>query len=227
MYPFVALLWSADDPAASAEAAQLEQKMRRASAPWENLLTTDGISVFALPPTDPSLRSYVLPAQAGVVLGKLFSADLGKANLDCIEQIDERATREILRTGGRHLVRNFWGGYVALLADREARCGYALRDCSGKIPCYHRRFRDVTIVFADVGDLAALELPAPTVNWQYLAAFIYSSQAQVRACAFNEVHELLAGECLQVQGHSVSQTALWDPRAICRERQHRSLRGMR
>jgi asparagine synthase (glutamine-hydrolysing) len=218
MYHFVALVWSADDPAARAEAAQLEQKVRRAAVPWENLLTTDGISVFALPPTDPGLRSYVLPAQAGVVLGKLFSADLGKADLDCIEQIDEDATREILRTGGRHLVQNFWGGYVALLADRQARCGYALRDCSGKVPCYHRRFRNVTIVFADVGDLAPLELPAPTVNWEYLAAFIYSSQAQVRACAFNEVHEVLAGECLRVQDRSVSQTALWDPRAICRQR---------
>ena len=74
MYPFLALLWSVDDPAARAEAAQLEQKVRRASVPWENLATTDGISVFALPPTEPSLRSYVLPGKAGVVLGKLFSA---------------------------------------------------------------------------------------------------------------------------------------------------------
>jgi asparagine synthase (glutamine-hydrolysing) len=218
MYHFLALVWSADDPAARQEAAQLEQKVRRASVPWENLLTTDCISVFALPPTDPGLRPYVLPAQAGVVLGKLFSADPAKADFDCVEQIDERAAREILRTGGRHLVRNFWGGYVALLADSQARCGYVLRDCSGKIPCYYRRFRDVTIVFADIGDLAPLELPAPTVNWGYLAAFIYSSQAQVRACAFNEVHEVLAGECLKVEGRSLSQTALWDPRAICRQR---------
>ncbi len=218
MYHFVALLWSAADPAARAAAAELEQRLRRAAVPWENLATTDGISVFALPPTDPSLRSYLLPAQAGVVLGKLFSADLGKASLDCIEQIDERATGEILRTGGRHLVRNYWGGYVALLADREAGCGYALRDCSGKLPCYYRRFRDVTIVFADVGDLAPLELPAPSINWPYLAAFIHSSQSQVRACAFNEVQEVLAGECLKVRSRSWEQTSLWDPRAICLER---------
>jgi asparagine synthase (glutamine-hydrolysing) len=218
MYHFVALLWSADDPAAKAAAAQLEQRFRRASVAWENLLTTDGVIAFALPPTDPSLRSYVLPGEAGVVLGKLFSADLSKPSLDSIEQIDVRATREIVRTGGQHLVRNFWGGYVALLADRQARCGYAIRDCSGKIPCYYRQYRDVTIVFADVGDLAPLELPAPTVNWKYLAAFIYSSQLQVRTCAFNEIQEVLAGERLMVQGRSGCQTALWDPRTICRQR---------
>jgi len=186
MYPFVALLWSSDDPAAREEATQLQQRMRRSPMHWDNLLTADGISVFALPPADPSLRTYVLPEEAGVVLGQLFSADLSKPYLDAIEQIDERATQEIIRTGGLHLVRNFWGGYVALLTDRRAGCGYAIRDCSGKIPCYSRRFRDVTIVFADVNDLAPLELPAAAVNWEYLAAFIYSSQLQVRACAFKE-----------------------------------------
>jgi asparagine synthase (glutamine-hydrolysing) len=218
MYHFVALLWSAEDPAAREQAAQLERRLRRTPAPWENLLTTEGVSVFALPPTDPSLRSYVLPGEAGVVLGKLFSADLSKPYLNPVEPIDAGATREIVRTGGQHLMRNFWGGYVALLADREAGCGYVLRDCSGKIPCYYRRFRDVTIAFADISDLAPLELPAPTVNWEYLAAFIYSSQSQVRACAFEEVQEILAGECLRVHGRSGSQTALWDPRTVVRER---------
>jgi len=214
MYHYVALLWSTDDPAAKEEAAQLVQRFRRTSDSWKELLTADGIIVFAWPPADPSLRSYVLPEAAGVVLGTLFSADLSKSSVDPIDQIDERASREIVRTGGQHLIQNFWGGYVALLTDRQARCGYAMRDCSGRIPCYYRRIRDVTIVFADVNDLAPLELPAATVNWEYLAAFIYSSQSQIRACAFKEIHEVLVGERLMVQGRSGYQTALWDPRAI-------------
>src|SRR5581483_10675303 len=218
MYPFVALLWNADDSSANETAAQLKRHLLTSPVRWAALLMTDGVSVFTLAPADPSLRSYVLPDESGVVLGKLFSADLSKPCLDCDGEIDEHTTREIIRTGGQHLVRNFWGGYVALLVDRQARCGYALRDCSGKIPCYHRQFRGVTMVFADINDLEPLELPQPTVNWQYLAAFIYSSQSQVRACAFNEIREVLAGERLRVQGRSVCQTALWDPRDICRQR---------
>ena len=218
MYHFVALLWSADDSTAREEAAQWGQRLRRSSVLWENLLDTEGASVFALAPSDQSLRPYVLPGETGVVLGKLFSADLAAANLDSVEQIDERAAREMVATAGQHLIRNYWGGYVAVLADPLARCGYAIRDCSGKIPCYYRRFRDVTLVFADLNDLASLELPAPSPNWEYLAAFIYSSQSQVRACAFNEIQELLTGECLKVQGRCASQTALWDPRTICRQR---------
>jgi asparagine synthase (glutamine-hydrolysing) len=218
MYHFVALLWSADDSSAKETAAQLKQRLLTDSVAWEVQLATDGAAVFALPPTDPGLRSYVLADEAGVVLGKLFSADLSNPSLNAVEQIDEHTSGEIVRTGGQYLVRNFWGGYVALLADRQARCGYAIRDCSGKIPCYYRPFRDVTIVFADINDLAPLELPDPTVNWEYLAAFIYSSQSQVRACAFNEIQEILAGERLRVQGRSGCQSALWDPRMICRQR---------
>jgi len=218
MYAFVTLLWAVDDPKAAATAAKWAQRLVVAPGRWESLLTTEGAMVFAQPPTDPGLRCYVLPEKAGIVLGQLFAADLSKASLESIDEIDERAAREIIRTGGRHLVRNYWGAYVAVLADRQAGCGYVIRDCSGKIPCYYRRARDVTIVFSDSGDLAPFELPVPTVDWSYLAAFIYSSQLQVRSCAVREDKELLVGERLRVQGGCESQTSIWDPREICRER---------
>jgi len=222
MYHFIALLWSADDPAAQGTAALLERRLRGSfcgDVAWQALLRTDCAMVFALPPDGPGLRSYVLPEATGVVLGKLFSANLSRGAFASIEQIDTPAALEIVRTGGQHLVRNFWGGYVAVLADRRARCAYAIRDCSGKIPCYYRSFRDVTIVFADVNDLRPLELPEPSVNLKYLAAFIYSSQSQIRACAFNDMEELLVGERLTVQGRSRQHSTLWDPRTLCRERQ--------
>jgi asparagine synthase (glutamine-hydrolysing) len=217
MYHFVALLWNAEDAAARERAAQLNQKLSRSALSWEHTLSTDGLSVFTLPPADPGLRSYVLPGNTGVVLGRLFAADLSHPHLPP-EQIDECATRQIVRTGGQHLIRSFWGGYVALLRDAERNCASAIRECSGKIPCYYTRSGGITIAFADVADIASLELPAFTANWQYLAAFIYSSQLQVRRCAFNEIQEVLAGECLQVQGSSVRQTVIWDPRVICRQR---------
>jgi len=160
----------------------------------------------------------MLPQGSGIVLGQLFPADLSKESLESIDHIDERAAREILKTGGRHLIRTYWGAYVAVLADRHADCAYVIRDCSGKFPCYYRRVRDVTIVFSDPNDLAPLELPRPTVDWSYLAAFVYSSQLQVRRCAVHEDKELLAGERLRVQDRSDCQTVLWDPREICRDR---------
>ena len=216
MYHFVALLWNTEDPLARDAAAQLHRKLRHSAHPWACEFSAEGMSVFALSPCDPGLRCYVLPGDAGVVLGRLFTADPAGARFAQVERIDGDATREIIRTAGTHLIRNMWGGYVALLRDGEGHCAYAIRDCSGKIPCYHTRFRDVTILFADVSDLAPLELPAFTVNWQYLAAFIHSSQLQVRACAFKELTEVLAGERVEVRGGLLRQATLWDPRDITR-----------
>jgi asparagine synthase (glutamine-hydrolysing) len=218
MYHFVALLWNPENPAAREQALELDQKMRRSGLAWECHLTAAGLVVFALPPEDPGLRPYVLPGGGGVVLGRLFSADLRNPHRAERELVDERTTGEILRTAGRHLVENFWGGYVALLCDSDARSAYAIRDCSGKLPCYHTRYGALTIVFADVADLAPLELPSFTINWGYLAAFIYSSQLQVRACAFKEVQEVLGGECLEVRGGDSHQTAIWNPREVVRAR---------
>jgi asparagine synthase (glutamine-hydrolysing) len=218
MYHFVGMLWNAEDPAARAAAAQLGEKLRRSESPWKCHLSADGMSVFALPPSDPALRPYILPSETGVVLGRLFNTDLSNPHLPPGGQLDEGATRQIAGTAGQHLIRTFWGGYVALLRDHHGSCAYVIRDCSGKMPCYYTQFGDITLVFADVADLAPLGLPAFTVNWEYLAAFISSSQLQVRACAFKEVKEVLAGERLEVRSSSVRQTVLWDPRSICRQR---------
>jgi asparagine synthase (glutamine-hydrolysing) len=225
MYHFAAVLWNADDPAAAEAAAQLDRKLLGSPFAWECHLSTAGMKVFALPPADPGLRAYILPGGGGVVLGRLFSANLSNPHLPEREPVDAHATRDIVRTAGRRLVENFWGAYVALLYDHESRSSYAIRDSSGKLPCYYSRFGALTIVFADVADLAPLELPAFTVNWEYLAAFIYSSQLQVRACAFNEVKEVLAGECVEVRGSGVRQTAIWDPRNIVRDRRIDSYEG--
>ncbi|MDB6088120.1 MAG: asparagine synthase, partial [Gammaproteobacteria bacterium] len=216
MYHFIALAWNAADSRARETALQLNQKLCGPSLPWKRHLSTDGMSVYSVPPGEPGLRPHVLPGEAGVVLGRLFTADLSKPRLGVEEAFDERTTQEMIRTAGHHLIQNFWGGYVAFLRDPARQCVYAIRDCSGKIPCYTTRVGGVTVLFSDVADLAPLELPAFTVNWRYLAAYIYSSQLQVRACAFNEVSEVLAGECFELRGNSTRQSSIWDPRNVCR-----------
>jgi len=218
VYHFVAILWDAEDPTARETAALLDCKLRRSAPAWECHLSTPGMLVCALPPSDPGLRSYVLPLGGGVVLGRLFGASLAEPHLPERQPVDEHTSVEITRTAGRHLTENFWGGYVAFLYDPRTRGGRAIRDCSGKLPCYYTRSGALTIVFADVADLAPLELPAFSIDFEYLAAFIYSSQLQVRACAFSEVEEILPGECLEVRGRDAHQAAMWDTRAIVRAR---------
>jgi len=214
MYHFIAFAWNWEDHSAREAALRLSGKL---SAPWCNLLSTEGLSVYCVPPTEPGLRSYVLPPATGVVLGKLFTTDLGKTCLSIDSEPTDRLADEIVRTGGRALIRNYWGGYVALWRDFAGHL-QIVRDASGKIPCYYTRIAGITVVFSNLADLAPLRLPEFTVNWQYLAAFIYASQLQVRHCGYNEVTEILAGERLEVCGNSLRQSSLWDPRQVCRSR---------
>src|SRR5438094_214217 len=113
MYHFVALLSNARDPAACAQLAQLDAKLRRGALPWECLLATAGATVFALPPSDPGLRSYALPGDAGVVLGRLFRATGSNPHVAEGGQVDGAAARQMVRSAGQYLARNFWGNYVA------------------------------------------------------------------------------------------------------------------
>jgi len=216
MYHFIALVWTCEDERARETALQFSRKL---CEPWYNPLSTEGLSVYCLPPTEPGLRSYGLPGATGVVLGKLFATDLENTRMGVDSGLTDRVVQEIVRTGGRYLIEHYWGGYVALFRDSVGNL-QIIRDSSGKIPCYYTRVAGVTVLFSDLADLAPLELPEFAVNWQYVAAFIYSSQLQVRSCGFREVTELLAGERLEVSRDSVSvlPISLWDPRKVCRSR---------
>ncbi len=93
-----------------------------------------------------------------------------------------------------------------------------LRDSSGKIPCYAITHGDISILTSNIEDLSGLELPPFSINVRYLAGFIYNAELSQRECGLNEVHELLAGECLELSESHANQFCLWDPRTICRER---------
>jgi asparagine synthase (glutamine-hydrolysing) len=124
-----------------------------------------------------------------------------------------------VRSRGRRLLDDFWGGYVAFLNDRSG-VHYVLRDCSGKVPCYTFAYRGVTIATSDIGVLADLDLPAFSLNARYIAGFIAEAEMAQRECAVTGITELLAGECLEIEDSRVRQFALWDPRVIARRRSH-------
>ena len=111
----------------------------------------------------------------------------------------------------------FWGSYVAFIRPPTRASSYILRDCSGKIPCFVMTHSDTSIVFASLNDLAYLRLPKFSINEKYLAGFLYEPELAQRDCAVNEIAEVLAGECIEINNGGSTHFALWDPRAICRK----------
>ena len=217
MYPYVAFIRDVRNPNADAAAARLVDVFRRAHPEWLLLDEGQGMSLFHAPPGGRSVAALVLPAGRGAVLGTLFPKNLNVSPGDWKPVIEGLYAEEIVRSGGRRLMEDYWGGYVAFLAGCDGTVHHVLRDCSGRMPCYLVELGDATIVAGNIDDLCGLELPIFSINTRFLAGFIYNAELAQRECALNEVKELLAGECLELRAGERKQFTLWDPRRICRE----------
>jgi asparagine synthase (glutamine-hydrolysing) len=198
MYPYVAFIRDTQNLSADTAAREFMNQFRQNHRQWALLEEVRGLSLFHAPPAGRSVAAIELPAGGGVILGTLFPRNLEVSPRGWNPEIDHPCAAEIVRTRGRHLMNQYWGGYVAFLADRNGTVHHVVRDCSGKVPCYVISHGDITIVTANIDDLSGLALPRFSINSRFLAGFIYNPELSQRECALNEVQELLAGECLEL-----------------------------
>jgi asparagine synthase (glutamine-hydrolysing) len=217
MYPYVAFLRNPQNSRANEAAQRLVDIFRQTHHEWKLLDQSRGLSLFHAPPGGRSIAAIVLPAGMGAVLGTLFPKNLDASPRDWKPVIEGLCAEEIVRSGGRRLMNDYWGGYVAFLTGSEGTVHHVLRDCSGKMPCYMVEIDGTTIIAGNINDLSGLNLPIFSINTRFLAGFVYNAEFSQRECALNEVKELLAGECLELRAGQRTQCALWDPHAICRE----------
>lgn len=214
MYPFVAFVWSPPSTRASRAAAALRRALKHAPPEWTPIFESDGLTVLSRAPHSADLRLYRLQGRSGVILGRLFPADIGAYAKGWEPSITESDVARYLRTSGQQLTEDYWGAYVAFLTASAEIHHVVVRDPSGKLPCYRLRHEEVDILFADVADLTPLPLPPLTPNLQYLAASIRHSSLEIRETAIEEVTEILAGEGFERRGPSTRQYFAWDPRSI-------------
>jgi asparagine synthase (glutamine-hydrolysing) len=167
--------------------------------------------VYEQTPRESALRTYVLPDSSGVVLGRLFPANLDAIYRNWTPSIDTAEASRIIESRAREFSRSYWGNYVAFFRDRSSACSFVVRDCSGRIPCYRFTHNGVHVVFSDIADVHCLDLPQMSVNLKYLAAFVFYTELQIRECGLSGVTEVLAGECFEVTGDSISQFPVWNP----------------
>jgi len=214
MYSYVAFIWNRQKLDTAATVAHLSALLSRARSDLEPTLELDGMIVFSARPREESLRTYVLPRDSGIVLGRLFPMTGSDDGSPPDVRIDEKAAVDFIKSRGQRLVDEYWGSYIAFLRSTESDECWIIRDCSGWLPCYRITHMEVVMVFSDLADLGCLHLPPFTLNHGYLAAFILNSQLQIRECGLSEVTEILAGECLEIRQSSVTQFPIWDPRRI-------------
>jgi asparagine synthase (glutamine-hydrolysing) len=207
MFRYIGLAWDNAQPMASARARQLAMGLQ-ARAGWNAALVRPGLQVFAAGARPGINSAYPLQGDQGVALGKLFRrCDLGSLPASDVSLTPLEAER-ILESGGRALVRDFWGRYIAFIQTAPgATC--VLRDPSGTLPCFLIRHHGVSIVFSWLEDVLEMlaHVEPPRVNWDALEAHILLGALGGRETALEGVSQILPGEVLDLS--SGGSTLLW------------------
>ncbi len=215
-FPYLGILWNPQDSAQSALVKRLF--MRAQLARWNPVLERAGITVYTQQTPLPYLSAQPFFGDSGMLLGVLFDRAHGQRLTARRSHIDPDLAGPAARAI-RKLTRAYWGAYIALLSDPHTGQYWVLRDCSGMIPCYYTTWEGITLVSSEARNFRIFSsfddgpnrLPPFDINWRYLAAFLLSSQLQIRESGIERINELLAGEAFSVVKNRVVIELAWDP----------------
>jgi asparagine synthase (glutamine-hydrolysing) len=209
---YVALLWDGSDSGAAQTARVLSQRL--GGPGWQTALSRPGASVLLTSP----FACYAAHAlgEWGVVLGVVFDRSdphrsSARARGDFFAE--EESTR-IVRTGGRRLVENYWGRYVAFLCEPTGAWKKALRDPVGDFLCYRASVRGVSVYFSELSDFLQLRALPLTVDWGHLGVRVITGNAWAEESALKEIECVHPGECIEHAGSRITREYYWHPFAV-------------
>lgn len=218
MSKYIAFMWSQPDPDSSESTPRVLETFRRFARDWNCIVDVQGLVLYVNQTDCMMLRQTILPNDCGALLGTVFENRSSYENPESSsELLSDRAVNRIVASKGKCLADEYWGGFIALLIDRERACHYVFRDCSGNVPCYRLTCGNTNIIASDADDFRYLEVPPFTINWPYVAAFLFFDDLRVRNTGIEQITEVLAGEHVTLNGRQIYHHSLWDPRNICRQ----------
>jgi asparagine synthase (glutamine-hydrolysing) len=219
VFRYVALAWN---PKSVAQCALVEALQRRLQAPeWERVFSRKGMSIDCAGQRPGSSQTYRLDANAGAIVGAVFgrkpspASGEDRATAASHAHFDDNAKEALLRSGGRSLLEDYWGRYVAFLVDIQGRLRI-VRDPTGGLPCFLTQHEQVLICFSALQDCQAMGIERLQVNWDYLTTRVTVPwRMESQETALQEVSSLAAGECLErsPEGHA-RRYLLWNPHEI-------------
>jgi asparagine synthase (glutamine-hydrolysing) len=209
VFRYAAIIWNRDDHAQTAFSQSIASQLQRQSTPWQIAVHLPGLLVFYA-----DAAAYVMPHvlsnNRGVILGILFRKQGPAAG--CVV-LSEAEIERVSTTQGRALIDDFWGNYVAILADD--RSFSVLRGPASALPCLHIRHDGVDLYFSWMEGCAQLELRRLTIDWLAFARTLVGPYTSQRT-DIEGVQEILPGVCKRRTGDHYSEEVLWDPIALSR-----------
>jgi asparagine synthase (glutamine-hydrolysing) len=199
MYRYVVLIWDRSAPRAEAAATLLSRRLREQSHDYGVALSRPGL--FVLTAGGQGIFDTHHLQHRGVVLGSIFQRQ--RDPLDNSPSppamFDPQETANVMNSRGRTLISEYWGNYVAVLPDDQARTVFILKDPCGSLPCFVTSWRGISVVFSCLQDCVDLGVFKFSVNWAYVEDRIASNGADTSRNSLNEVSQIHRGQCMEIK----------------------------
>lgn len=163
-----------------------------------------GVALYATDPYD----CVDCQAGTGIIIGHLFSRSTRGSRVTWLK---DELTSRIVETRGQSLLKDFWGGYVAIMCDRTAGTITVLRDPSGTMPCYYLASADRTVICSDVETLVLSGFLKPDIDWPFLAHHLYCQDLRNPRTGLKDLKELMAGFKMTIAAPGPVVSMAWSP----------------
>ncbi|HEY6642875.1 asparagine synthase C-terminal domain-containing protein [Povalibacter sp.] len=193
---------------------QTRERLQQLSSQWHCVFDIAGCCVFCADSQPRSLRSHVLPDNAGVILGSLFerATDLGDDTACRRASLDSTTTQATVQSRGQHLIEHYWGNYVALLCDRGRVT--ALVSPMSSLACLASTVGGATWLYACLADALQVGLPPPTPTHTYVRRAVLGQLPEANDSLHGMIR-LNRGEALDLhpgaQPPGLHRRCAWDP----------------
>lgn len=215
MYQFIFCCWDPSQPSEVDAAIHLSRSIQRVHCDWYVALENVGFKFYAPKHGLAEQSLSFLHGNRGLILGQLF-AKRGATGTDREETspgLSEDETTRTIVSGGRHLIEQYWGSYVALLLQPRIPQTIVLRSPMCQFGCFTVEHRHVLIGFGCISDLAALNVVPLSVSWNFIAHSLQRTFLPDQT-AITEVTRIVDGESLRRSRSRTLRHRLWDPLTI-------------
>jgi asparagine synthase (glutamine-hydrolysing) len=184
---------------------------------WELAYRSNSILVVHHPLNQRSRSIHRLANSRGVIVGSLYQRQNGLSRSHSVADLSDAETTRIVDSAGKFLVENYWGAYIAIVANGYSNSCNILRDPTASLACYHATRGNVHVFFSDMEDFTRYIQMPTSVNWPYIAAYLLGGLTLSRQCALNEIEDVPGGECITLSPGREARTVLWHPSQFCVE----------
>ena len=209
MLRFMACAWDAEDLAQQSEVRTLQFRTLRQSH-WRVVLDVPGLVVMCAGLLDRAVECYEIPDQSGVILGKLFSRRSADADGNLRVVLNQDAGKRIVQSGGRYLVGNYWGEYVAFLRDSARKATFVLQGPSAGRSVYRTLLGGAHVYFSSLQTLR--EMRRRAICKLGLRGVHGCAVPEIgRKPGLRDVKALMGGQCDEIGGIGLVTHSYWSP----------------